>query len=190
MNPILDECSLNVKAGVGVAWVNSLSRIVEIPPGNDQEIFSINWLPTENAHAGNYSPVRFTDCLKSRDDALPINTLLSVGGNDIIPYEKNGKIALKPFFRRGDSNDNGKINISDPINTIHYLFSDRSILCEDTADANDDGQIDISDIVYTLNKLFSTNLGVSQDYSFSLKCSMDPTPDNLRCENDQQSCIE
>lgn len=58
-------------------------------------------------------------------------------------------------FIRGDSNNDGKVDISDAINTLNYLYSGRSdIECQNAGDANDDGRLDISDAIYTLNYLF------------------------------------
>ncbi len=60
-------------------------------------------------------------------------------------------------FRRGDPNDDGAINIADPISILGYLF--RYALppkCIASADANSDGRIDIADAVYLLGYLFSS----------------------------------
>ncbi len=61
-------------------------------------------------------------------------------------------------FIRGDSNNDGKVDISDAINTLNYLYSGTGKAdCQDAGDANDDGRVDISDAVYTLNYLFQGN---------------------------------
>ena len=58
-------------------------------------------------------------------------------------------------FRRGDCNDDGKVDLSDPIALLGTLFNGaRRSLCEDACDSNDDDELDISDPVHTLNYLF------------------------------------
>jgi hypothetical protein len=59
-------------------------------------------------------------------------------------------------FRRGDANDDGRVNISDPLTVFDRLFvSGGGFPCDDAADANDDGKVDIADGILTLNVLFS-----------------------------------
>jgi hypothetical protein len=77
-------------------------------------------------------------------------------GSPLVP----GEISLepgvqKPQFHRGDSNNDGKHNISDPVNTLNVLFlGTGTVSCQDAADANDDGKVNISDPVTSLNVLF------------------------------------
>ncbi len=58
-------------------------------------------------------------------------------------------------FVRGDANDDGDINISDPVSILGYLFNGVSApLCRDAADSDDNEQIQLTDAVYLLNFLF------------------------------------
>ena len=58
-------------------------------------------------------------------------------------------------FKRGDSNGDGKIDISDPISLLGCKFLGAECPhCEDAADSNQDGRIDLSDAVFELNCLF------------------------------------
>src|SRR5262245_8876444 len=58
-------------------------------------------------------------------------------------------------FLRGDSNNDKKIDISDPVGTLNGLFTGGPTPpCRDAADSNDSGSLDISDGIYTLNFLF------------------------------------
>ncbi|MEK6844021.1 MAG: putative S-layer protein [Nanoarchaeota archaeon] len=85
-----------------------------------------------------------------------------------------------PFFIRGDSNIDGKVDISDSINTLSWLsFEEGKIMCQDAADANDDGKIDITDSLYTLNFLFNGGLSISEPYP---ALGIDTTLDILTCE--------
>jgi hypothetical protein len=58
-------------------------------------------------------------------------------------------------FRRGDTNSDGDVDISDAIHALLFLFNaGLPLLCDDAADANGDGEIDISDAIFLLNFLF------------------------------------
>jgi glucose/arabinose dehydrogenase len=60
-----------------------------------------------------------------------------------------------PMLRRGDTNGDGKVDISDGISSLGYLFGgDEAPSCFDAADANDSGDLDLADSVFTFNYLF------------------------------------
>ena len=84
-------------------------------------------------------------------------------------------------FLRADANVDGKVNISDPIFVIRYLFvNDRELECADAADMNDDGSVDVADAIFGLTYLFR---GPESGGPFSGnsigKCGRDTTPDDL-----------
>jgi hypothetical protein len=59
-------------------------------------------------------------------------------------------------FVRGDATGDGKVDISDPILTLGYLFLGRVIeTCLDALDTDDTGKLNISDPILSLNFLFS-----------------------------------
>ena len=81
----------------------------------------------------------------------------------------------QPTFQRGDSNGDRSIDISDPVNTLDYLFRGvGDIPCLDAADLNDDGALDISDPIATLTLLFSA-------VAIPPGCGIDLTKDELGC---------
>jgi hypothetical protein len=83
-------------------------------------------------------------------------------------------------FIRGDSNTDGKVNVSDPITTLNFLFLGLpGTSCLDAADANDDGLVDISDAVAVLQRLF---LGGGPLPEPTRVPGPDPTADGLICE--------
>ncbi|MBI2449221.1 hypothetical protein HYV49_02905 [Candidatus Pacearchaeota archaeon] len=87
---------------------------------------------------------------------------------------------LPGVFLRGDSNNDNKVDISDAINTLGFLFtSEGNITCKDAADTNDDGSIDISDAVYTLLHIFEGRFILPPNKGGK---GMDLTSDNLGCE--------
>lgn len=84
------------------------------------------------------------------------------------------------YFIRGDVNRDRKVDISDPITTLSYLFNENlELKCLDAADSNDDGSSDISDAVYTLDFLFTGVPIIPQPYP---KEGEDPTLDELVCK--------
>jgi hypothetical protein len=59
------------------------------------------------------------------------------------------------FFQRGDLDDSCRVDISDAISELTWLFQGGDApRCDDAADANDDGRLDLSDAIYTLAFLF------------------------------------
>jgi hypothetical protein len=83
------------------------------------------------------------------------------------------------LFRRGDPNNDSKVDISDALFTLYYLFAEgKPLNCRDAADANDDGLIDISDPIHILTFLF---IGGSPIPSPFRDCGSDPTSDDLDC---------
>ncbi len=94
----------------------------------------------------------------------------------------------EPRFRRGDSNVDRELDISDSINTLGYLFTGAGkVLCPDAADANDDGVLDISDGVFTLR--FSFLGGNAPPEPGPDACGTDPKEDLLPdCSYDPARC--
>ncbi|MGE4620211.1 MAG: DUF1800 family protein, partial [Planctomycetota bacterium] len=83
-------------------------------------------------------------------------------------------------FRRGDVNDDGSVDIADPIVVLGYLFlGQQNVDCMDAADANDDGSIDVGDPVFLLDYIFSG--GAAPSDPGPSECGLDPTLDNLGC---------
>ena len=67
-----------------------------------------------------------------------------------------GTCSLAPVvFRRGDVNEDGELQIADPVSLLNFLFaSGVTIRCPDAADADDSGALDITDAVYSLSYQF------------------------------------
>jgi hypothetical protein len=81
-------------------------------------------------------------------------------------------------FRRGDSNSSGRVDLSDAVNTLTYLFSGGvAVDCADAADANDDGELDLSDALTILDFLFRGAHPPHPPGPF--RCGLDLTEDAL-----------
>jgi hypothetical protein len=87
-------------------------------------------------------------------------------------------VSATPRFRRGDSNLDGGVDLSDAVFTLTALFlGGAAPVCPDAADANDDGSLDISDAISTLGHLFLG--GEAPPAPGPLACGFDPTEDVL-----------
>ncbi len=84
-----------------------------------------------------------------------------------------------PRFRRGDVNDDGRLNIADPSALLLHLFDSLSVSCLAATDANGDDRMDVSDAIYLFQYLVGggpppgapfPNCGVSSDTSAVFSC--------------------
>lgn len=83
-------------------------------------------------------------------------------------------------FKRGDSNTDETIDLSDALFILNFLFSGGDPpTCHKSADANDDGSLDLSDPLSVLGFLFSGSEVLPAPFS---ACGVDETPDTLPCE--------
>lgn len=109
---------------------------------------------------GNYIPITtfIDEFVIQRDDPL------SVGGEggrleENLLGKGAGNPQLQPHipnvFLRGDTNMDEKIDLTDAIHTLQYLYLGGSLQCPDAADANDDESLDISDPVKIILHLFA-----------------------------------
>jgi hypothetical protein len=81
-------------------------------------------------------------------------------------------------FLRGDANGDGRLDLSDAIFTLAFLFlGGPAPLCPAAADANDGGALDIADPIFTLGWLFTG--GPPPPPPGPAACGLDPTPDAL-----------
>ena len=82
-------------------------------------------------------------------------------------------------FLRGDSNTDARVDLSDAIFTLAYLFQGGDApLCLDALDSNDSGEVDISDPSHLLRHLF---LGAAAPPAPWQECGLDPSADGLGC---------
>ena len=83
-------------------------------------------------------------------------------------------------FSRGDTEDNGGVELTDSVRIFAHLFlGSVPLFCEDAADTNDNGEIDTTDGVFLLNFLF---LGRAAPPAPFPGCGDDPTDDALGCD--------
>jgi hypothetical protein len=86
-----------------------------------------------------------------------------------------------PRFVRGDPNGDGKIDLSDAVKILAYLFmGDPAPTCLDAADTDGSGVIDITDAIFFLSFLF---LGGPPPESPYPECGIDPSTHALDCQS-------
>ncbi|MBN1419618.1 MAG: PKD domain-containing protein [Planctomycetes bacterium] len=114
----------------------------------------------------------------------PIKNAFIVDGQEIHLDLSGGRIDVVPFwppmlrlFRRGDINDDGSMEISDPIYLLSWIFADGPAPpCLDAADLDDGGRIDIGDAINCLEFLFVGDWFPAFPH---FSAGLDPTPDDL-----------
>lgn len=85
-------------------------------------------------------------------------------------------------LRRGDANNDGDINISDPSYLLAALFLGQTVrpfACQDAADSNDSGTIEITDAIVIFNYLFRADAAPAAP---SPGCGFDATSSELECD--------
>jgi len=93
------------------------------------------------------------------------------------------RIMEEAVFRRGDCNEDGKLDVTDVINFLNYQFvgSIGSPDCQDACDTDDNGVLDLTDAVRSLNYQF-TGTASAPEPPGPFECGIDPTIDELTCE--------
>lgn len=183
---------------IAVGCVFSLfSGCYHLPPNEETEVLDLLFRIRAEAEVGT-TPVQFIDGARVPSDSDPayshaarndLVALTSQGDAEHVPPEiansfifVNGRVDILPdgiLFIRGDTDRNGKLDISDPIAILTFLFvGGKPLACPDAADADDDGEVQITDAVRVLDFLF---LGSSPLPVPTGAPGDDPTPDGLQC---------
>ncbi len=121
---------------------------------------------------------------------LVVETLLtSTSGieatfNEVFPLN-GGTTADPDLMNRGDANQDGTFDISDPITMLGFLFNNLPVSCVLSCDANDDNSVDIADAVFCLSGLFGSGAQPPAPHG---ACGEDPTPGSLSCLELNNNC--
>ncbi len=84
-----------------------------------------------------------------------------------------------PQFQRGDANSNGRVDLTDAVMILGFLFSgSEAPPCLKSADVDDDGAVGLTDPLGVLNFLFLNGRPPAAPFG---ACGSDPTPDELDC---------
>ena len=81
-------------------------------------------------------------------------------------------------FRRGDVGGDGRLDVTDALQLLRFLFRrNTEISCRKAADINDDGRVNVVDAVGLARHLFAEPL----TRALLSDCGLDRTPDSLSC---------
>jgi hypothetical protein len=91
-----------------------------------------------------------------------------------------GALAADTFVR-GDVDQSSRLDVSDAVSILRFLFAGEAglVTCEDAADADDSGALDASDPVFLLDALFRGGAAPAAPFP---ACGEDSTADALGCE--------
>ena len=133
-------------------------------------ILIIDFLVPAGATPGTVTPVSFANSATSPVwNGVPVTTTdgsMTIGNS-------------APNFMRGDCNDDGAVDVADPIALLAALFGGGSFPpCLSSCDGNDDGGVNVADAVAILTALFVPGGALVTPPA---TCGQDPTPDSLNC---------
>lgn len=125
-----------------------------------------------------------SSCLRSR-------WFLTVGFLGVlIQYPGPGSLAAQQPFQRGDCNQDGALDVADPVTVLGVLFPPGvSVMptCLEACDANDDGQLNLADAIALMTLLFVGGPGAGLPLPYP-DCGLDPTPAGLTCVEASAVC--
>lgn len=145
-------------SGVFVGCVVSLAPPFDvIPAGTGAEIALMDYAIDGGAMDGDTTTIDFSDQVGQP----PVAVVISVNGGSTPPDEVvSGSITVQgvatPNFIRGDSNDDGIVDVSDVVHLAKWLFGvGPANPCDDAGDVNDNGALDaIDDPLFLIAYLF------------------------------------
>ena len=100
----------------------------------------------------------------------------------VTAWPARGNAQDETLFVRGDVDESLRVNITDAVRILQFLFAGRpdAVGCLDAADTNDDGNVALDDAIFTLMHLFQPGVVLPSPFPH---CLLDPTEDTLGCES-------
>jgi hypothetical protein len=106
------------------------------------------------------------------------NAVFPEGNLTAVPLDVSIALLPQALFIRGDSNGDGRVDISDALAVLFYLFGGGAALCEEAANANNDSHLDLTDAVTILERLFLDPQPFPRPYP---DCGLNPSLPSLSC---------
>ena len=100
------------------------------------------------------------------------------GGTSVLNRVGYIVVVALPQFVRGDGNNDGSFDISDPVLSLEVLFGNGSVNCLSALDVNDDSAVNLADVVSGLAAIFGSGSPPTAPFP---GCGADPTSDSLGC---------
>ena len=161
---------------------------------NGQEVYRTN-MPSTTIEFGTYADSSSTsettffeqtfapDALVQGDNVIAVEVHQANATSGDLSFDLELGAVTKPIvgpltFARGDANQDGEIDISDPLRILFYLFAGTAVGCQDALDGDDDGAISLTDAIYILRYLFQGGPRMPEPFP---GLGVDPTDDALGC---------
>jgi hypothetical protein len=170
-------------AGYISAFVISLRKRVTLPAGSSS-VCRARYRPSPDLPSDFATRIQLTEQLAFRGSP-PVSINITIDGKSTAPRTLlDGFVTgASPAFRRGDPDGNGRINLSDALSILYFLFlRGTAPTCLETADTNDDGRLDPADGIAVLSWLFLRGPPLASPGTAG--CGMDPedSPAYLGCD--------
>lgn len=188
---IIDPAKNGGQEGVVGVCILSLTSHVILPPVGDATVLKIRGdLDVAGLEPGEVSRPARLDLRGPGEGSLasrgaPITSAITVQGNTFATAIRDLEIVARivdfPPFKRSDANSDGRVDISDVLFILGYLFlGSDAPACLDSADTDDNGRLEITDGLAIFEFLFFGNAVPSTPGPF--QCGQDPTADEIPCE--------
>jgi hypothetical protein len=171
--------------GVVSAVVLAIREPITLPVEEPSVVLRIEVAATTPT-AGGVEPARLYYRDGLRGTGQPVMNRVTQAGETYNPVLAEKTVLLASGrggdgFVRGDSNDDGRVDISDAIHVLGFLFlGSRAPPCLDAADTDDSGILDLTDGV-AIN-LFLFLGAAAPPPPGTVLCGPDPSADALRCD--------
>ena len=152
-------------------------RDLAVPPGEHRLVFSIRGSVDREIDVGTEIQLFLTDGGGEGFGVVELRNELVSGGRVRLLESVSGSIRIGQVILRGDSDHDGRVNVTDAVRILNYLFAGgEEPPCPDEADANDDGVLNISDASAILGALFRGLQTIAPPFPVA---GPDPTEDDL-----------
>ena len=161
--------------------VLSMTQPITLPVDRPSPVARISVRATAPVGGDLSATLRYFDGLTGTGQS--VRNVTTRNGQSVIPFLGMRRVTLSSqpaIFRRGEANGDGRVDISDAIFILDWLFlGGPAPPCEKAADADDSGAHNLSDAVSIASWLFLG--GSSLPAPGPTRCGRDDTGDTLGC---------
>jgi hypothetical protein len=187
LEPAVDEGAAGKTGAVSAIILGGMPKARNLPPNGTVDLARLV-LSIPLASAPRTVTLKYRDGLTGT--GYPVNNNVSVGSSSYVPTL--GECRFEAFeaptaaFIRGDANDDAKVDLSDAITILEWLFAGgHRPECPESADGNSDGRHDISDAMWLVGWQF---LGREPPGAPFPACGVDPAAAAEACPPASTGC--